>query len=85
MGDLLGAGGPGRKSVKSVGHNCFCGKGIPVSDGSGEEGVLSVQGSELLTMCQRDANQFQLAECSIIVITGRVFNNSNNNNNNGNL
>ena len=80
MGDLLGAGGPGRKSVKSVGHNCFCGKGIPVSDGSGEEGVLSVQGSELLTMCQRDANQ-----CSIIVITGRVFNNSNNNNNNGNL
>ena len=65
MGDLLGAGGLGRKSVKSVGHNCFCGEGVPVSDGSGEEGVLSVQGSELLMMCQRDANQFQLAHFSV--------------------
>ena len=51
MGDLLGAGGLGRKSVKSVGHNCFCGEGIPISDGSGEKGALSVQGSELLMMC----------------------------------
>ena len=29
----------------SVGHSCFCGEGVPVSDGSGEEGMLSVQGS----------------------------------------
>ena len=30
--------------------------------------MLSVQGSELLMMCQRDANQFQLAQCSIMII-----------------
>jgi len=33
------------KMSRVLGHNCFCGEGIPISGGSAEEGMLSVQGS----------------------------------------
>lgn len=51
----MGAGDSWHNGVNSVGHNCYCEEGIPISDGSGEEGTLLVQASawdegELLMM-----------------------------------
>ena len=40
---LLGVGDPRHKVVKNVGHNCFCGGSIPISDGAGEEGILLIR------------------------------------------